>query len=123
MAPDSSQPLRITSDEVDGTTVVRPVGEVDIASVGILQERLDGLLADGTTRLVLSLEGLDYLDSTGLGCVTAARRRARDLGGEVVLVCTKSRVLRLLTITGLDQVFTICGSVDEAVGKLQESAG
>ncbi|MCC7493374.1 MAG: STAS domain-containing protein [Fimbriimonadaceae bacterium] len=119
MATDSSQPLRVEVEAVDGVRIVRPSGEVDIASVVVLQEALNRLLDDGATRLVVNLEGLDYLDSTGIGCVTAARRRARDLGGDVVLVCTRERVLRLFKITGLDQVFSICASGTEALAKLK----
>ncbi len=119
MPSDSTQPLHIEVETVDGVQVVTPLGEVDIASVTVLQSTMDRLLDEGTTRLVVNLESLDYLDSTGLGCVTAARRRARDLGGDLVLVCTKDRVLRLFRITGLDQVFTMCATVAAAVARVQ----
>ncbi len=119
----SSQPLSVDVAMVDGLPVVSPVGEVDIASVAVLRDVLDQQLDGGATRLVVNLEGLDYLDSTGLGCVTAARRKARDLGGDLVLVCTRERILRLFTITGLDQVFTICAQPADALQQLGEHSG
>ena len=100
--------------------MVTPAGEVDISTVETLRDQLNGLLDEGSDRLVVDLGQLDYLDSTGLGCVTAARKKAQDLGGDLVLVCTRPRILRLFTITGLDSVFTICGSVAEATAKLGE---
>lgn len=117
-ASGGSQPLTVRLDEVDGYPLVVPVGEIDIASVGVLQQALDQLLEPGPTRLVLDLEGVQYLDSTGLGAITASRGRAREEGGDVVVVCTRARILRLFAITGLDRVFSICASRDEAVAAL-----
>lgn len=120
MAGESTQPLRVETARQEAYSVVVPIGEVDIASVPLLEETLSTRLDAGELRLIVDLEQLDYLDSTGLGCVTAARRRAKDLGGDLVLVCTRDRLLRLFTITGLDNVFTICASRAEAAAKLGE---
>lgn len=108
---------------VDGYPVVAPAGEVDISTVDALRDHLSALLDGGSRRLVVDLGQIDYLDSTGLGCVAAARKRSQDLGGDLVLVCTRPRILRLFTITGLDAVFTICDSVAEAAAKLKEGEG
>lgn len=121
MGAQHTEPLQVEVESVDSVVVLRLVGEVDIASVAILQEPLHRLLGEGQVRLVVVLEELSYLDSTGLGCVTAARRAARDAGGDLVLVCTRPRVLRLFTITGLDKVFRIVDTVEEAVALLAES--
>jgi len=121
MPADGAQSLRLEESEQDGYPVLTPAGEVDIATVETLRDRLNGWLDAGRLRLVVDLGQLDYLDSTGLGCVTAARKRAQDLGGDLVLVCTRPRIMRLFTITGLDAVFTICGSVAEAAAKLRRT--
>lgn len=122
MASHNAQPLKVTTETVGEVTVVIPVGEVDIASVKALQDVLREALDSGRRLLVVDLEGLDYLDSTGLGCVTASRREAREAGGDLVLVCTRPRVLRLFTITGLDQLFTVYRQRHEAVAKLAGDA-
>jgi anti-sigma B factor antagonist len=122
MAADSTQPLRVELGTVGERPCLRPVGEVDIASVAVLQEALARQLDGGQTRLVMDLQALSYLDSTGLGCITAARRRARDAGGDLVLICTQARILRLLSITGLDQVFTVCKTAAEAAAALSRGA-
>ena len=122
MAAHSAQPLKVTTELEGQVTVVIPVGEVDIASVSALQDVFRDCREHGRLRLVVDLEGLDYLDSTGLGCITAARRETRDAGGDLVLVCTRPRVLRLFTITGLDQVFTVYRQRAEAVAKVAGDA-
>ena len=118
MPTDSTPPLRVEVSTVGAFPCLRPLGEVDIASVAALQEALSVPLDSGQTRRIMDFGGLSYLDSTGLGCITAARRRARDAGGDLVLVCTQSRILRLLSITGLDQVFTICKTTAAAEATL-----
>jgi len=119
MPADGAQSLRLEESEQDGYPVLTPAGEVDISTVETLRDRLGGWLDEGKLRLVVDLGQLDYLDSTGLGCVAAARKKAQDLGGDLVLVCTRPRILRLFTITGLDAVFTICDSVAAAAAKLK----
>lgn len=118
---ESTQPLVVEVGEVAGYPCLRPVGEVDIASVPVLQEALGRQLDAGLKRLVMDLQALTYLDSTGLGCITAARRRAREAGGDLILICTNARILRLLAITGLDHVFVVCRNRDEAAKALGES--
>ena len=61
------------------------------------------------------IEGVDFIDSTGLGVLVGAVRRARSADGDVRLVCTNSRLLKVFDVTGLDEVFTIVESVDDAV--------
>lgn len=98
-----------------GWTVLTATGEIDVAAAPALRERLVELIEDGTTELVVDLEGVDFIDSTGLGVLVGAVRRARAAEGDVRLVCTNSRLLKVFDVTGLDEVFTIAESVDDAV--------
>ena len=107
--------LRTDVSEVNAWTVVTIHGEIGVATSPNLRERLIGLVNGGATRLVLDLEAVDFLDSTGLGVLVGALKRVRTHGGELHLVCTKSRVLKVFEITSLTKVFSIHGSVDDAV--------
>ncbi len=118
MAASNTEPLRIEVRQLDAVPLVALAGEVDIASVPQLEAELSRLLDGGATRLIVDLAELQYIDSTGLGCLAAARRRARDAGGNLVVVCGNERILRLFAITGLDQVFTICAGPAEAQAAL-----
>ncbi len=73
------------------------------------------LLHDGQRHLVLHLEGVDLLDSAGLGVLVGALKRARQSGGSLRLVCTQQQVLKVFRVTGLDTVLPIHPSVEEAV--------
>lgn len=103
------------ADETGGWTVVAARGEIDVAAAPQLRERLVDLIEDGRTRLVVDLEDVDFVDSTGLGVLVGAVRRARSADGDVRLVCTNSRLLKVLDVTGLDEVFVIGDTVADAV--------
>ncbi len=101
--------------ETGGWTVLAARGEIDVAAAPELRERLVDLVEDGRTKLVVDLEDVDFIDSTGLGVLVGAVRRARAAAGDVRLVCTNSRLLKVFDVTGLDDVFHISETVDDAV--------
>lgn len=91
-------------------------GEVDLATAPRLRDELLRLVDGGRNQVVLSLEGVPFMDSTGLGVLVMGLKHARERGGDLVLVCSQPQVLRLLSITRLDEVFSVHGTVAEAVG-------
>lgn len=107
--------LEIPDIEHDGWTVVAASGEIDVATAPELRERLTDLVDAGATRLVVDLEDVDFIDSTGLGVLVGAVRRARGDEGDVRLVCTNPRILKVFQATGLHEVFVIGATVDEAI--------
>lgn len=107
--------LRAEVSEMRGWTVVHVYGEFDVATSPDLREQLIRLVSEGRTRLVLVLDGVDFLDSTGLGTIVSALKRARTHGGDLRLVCTQARITRLFEITGLDKAVPLLASLDEAV--------
>jgi anti-sigma B factor antagonist len=108
--------LGLEDAERDGTTVLTVRGEVDIYTAPRLRERMIELVSQGRHQIVVDLEQVEFLDSTGLGVLVGGLKRVRSHDGDLSLVCTQSRILKVFEITGLDKVFTIHGSVDGAVG-------
>ncbi|MGN6574819.1 MAG: STAS domain-containing protein, partial [Nocardioides sp.] len=64
--------------------------------------------------LVLHLEGVTYIDSSGLGTLIGAHKRVASAGGTMTVRCSQPRILRLFAITGLDRVLTVLGPEDDA---------
>lgn len=89
-------------------------GEVDVYTAPRLRERLVELVSQGTQRVVVDLEAVDFLDSTGLGVLVGGLKRLRSHDGDLSLVCTQPRILKVFEITGLTKVFAIHDSVDAA---------
>jgi len=61
------------------------------------------------------LDKLGFLDSTSLGLLAGALKRVRARDGSLDLVCTQQRILKILKITGLTEVFGIYETVDQAI--------
>ncbi|HLH47295.1 MAG TPA: STAS domain-containing protein [Acidimicrobiales bacterium] len=95
-------------------TVLTVKGEVDVYTAPRLREKLVELASQGKHQIVVDLEAVEFLDSTGLGVLVGGLKRLRSNDGDLSLVCTQSRILKVFEITGLTKVFTISGSVDDA---------
>jgi anti-sigma B factor antagonist len=112
--------LGLVASEQDGWAVLTVSGEIDIATAPSLRERLHAILADDNQRLVVDLDDVGFLDSTALGVLVGALKRARTEGGEVRIVSTQPRVRKVFEITRLDSAFDLFDSVDEAVRGARE---
>ena len=97
-------------------TIVEVGGEIDVYTAPRLREQLVDLVADGKYHLVVDMERVDFLDSTGLGVLVGGLKRVRGQEGTLRIVCTQERLLKIFRITGLTKVFPIHDSVEEAIG-------
>jgi anti-sigma B factor antagonist len=106
--------LNVYSD-IQGFTIIAVSGEIDVYTAPKLREKLISLADGGSFQLIVDMEGVEFLDSTGLGVLVGGLKRVRSQDGWIDLVCTQSRILRIFKITGLNKVFSIYNSVPEAV--------
>jgi anti-sigma B factor antagonist len=107
--------LSLSTRSEGDRTVVEVGGEIDVYTAPRLREQLVDLVADGKYHLIVDMERVDFLDSTGLGVLVGGLKRVRAHDGSLRLVCTQERILKIFRITGLTKVFPIHSSVDEAV--------
>jgi anti-sigma B factor antagonist len=110
-----SPTLEITAERRADVTVVRCLGEIDMATAGLLRARMTEAQIDGPSDIVLVLDEVTFLDSLGLGVLIGVHKRARVLQGSLTIVCTSRPVLTVFTATSLDRVFSIVSSLDEAL--------
>ncbi|MFO7252118.1 MAG: STAS domain-containing protein [Actinomycetes bacterium] len=95
-------------------TIVEVEGEIDVYTAPRLRELLIDLVNKGNFHLLVNMEKVDFLDSTGLGVLVGGLKRVRAHDGSLELVCTQERILKIFRITGLTKVFGIYSSVEEA---------
>jgi anti-sigma B factor antagonist len=107
--------LSLQERDLLGFHVVEVSGEIDVYTAPKLREAIIKAVDRGHTRLIVDIERVAFLDSTGLGVLVGALKRVRADGGSLDIVCTSDRLLRIFDITGLDRVFQIHGSVDAIV--------
>ncbi|WP_372735452.1 STAS domain-containing protein [Nocardioides sp.] len=104
--------LTLSTREVDGTTIVAVGGEIDVYTAPKLRDQITSLVAAGNYRIVIDLEAVEFLDSTGLGVLVGGLKKVRSHDGSLELICTQDRLLKIFRITGLAKVFTIHDSPD-----------
>ena len=94
-------------------------GRLDAHNVPEARDHLDACIASGTSRLVVDLSDVSFLDSAGLAMLVTALKRARQEGGDVKLVWpTNENTQRILRLTRFDRVFEISNTAEQAFAQL-----
>ncbi len=108
--------FHISDEEIDADTqVIELGGEIDLYTAPEFKERMVELIEDGKKRIVVDLSKATFIDSTTLGVLVGGVKRLRPADGSLALVCTDQNITKIFEITGLDRVFPIHASRDEAL--------
>lgn len=110
--------LEIQIEPGEGYTICRPIGELDAFTVSQFRQALAELAS--TPRLLIDMSSIPFVDSAGLGALIGGIRRARELGGDVAVSCSRPTLVRLLRTTGFDRIVTVADTVQEAAASLME---
>jgi len=112
--------LDITVRNEGGVVIAAVTGEIDISTVARLRERLYELADNGGT-LIVDLNRVEFIDSTGLGALVGTARRVAEHGGSLYAVCAQPQPRRLLWVTGVDKRIPLAATVAGAL-MLQETS-
>ena len=108
--------LEVQTRQTDnGATVVAPTGRLDVAGAPTLKEAISEAIKNGSPKGVLDMEGISFVDSTGLGSVIAALKQIRSSQGDLRLAAPNQQVRVVLELTTLDRVFPYFSTVEEAL--------
>jgi anti-sigma B factor antagonist len=107
--------LKLGHYNKDGIEVIDVGGEIDIYTAPRLRELLIDLVSKDNYQLIVNLERVEFLDSTGLAVLVGGLKRVRAHDGSLDPVCTQERILKIFRITGLTKVFGIQATVDQAI--------
>jgi anti-sigma B factor antagonist len=98
-----------------GVTVVAPTGRLDVAGAPALKEAMTEVADNGPAKVVIDMEGVSFVDSTGLGSVIAALKQIRNKEGELRLAAPNQQVRVVLELTTLDRIFPYYATLEEAL--------
>jgi anti-sigma B factor antagonist len=110
--------MTIRARREPGYVVATVVGEVDIATVARLRERLSALAVSGVP-LVADLDQVSFIDATGLGALARAARDAAAQGVSLYVVCDRPQTRRLFRVTGLDRQIPLAHDLAEVLHTLE----
>ena len=111
--------IKVNVREAEGETYVVDLnGEIDVYTSPKVKDAIGDLIDKGHYNLVINLEKVRYIDSTGLGVLIGGLKRVREHGGTVNLVCTNPQIKKIFDITGLVKIFGIYDDEDAAMKAL-----
>jgi len=102
--------------------VVAVRGEIDLFTAPELKQKLTDAIEGGKNRIVVDLTDTTFLDSTALGVLIGAVKRLRSRDGALVIVNVDQNIAKTFEITGLDQIFMILATRDDAIAALDDAA-
>ncbi|HMJ00612.1 MAG TPA: STAS domain-containing protein [Gaiellaceae bacterium] len=113
----------VKTDKVDdGTYVISLTGEVDLYTAPEFKQQLLDVISEGGQDVVVDFSDTTFIDSTTLGVLVGGVKRLRAQDGRLSLVCSDRNITKIFEITGLDRVFTIYPTRDEALAKTGASS-
>jgi anti-anti-sigma factor len=115
--------LEIVDAELAGAPGVAVRGEIDIASVTELEMALDAAIHSSTGAFVLDLDGVQFLDSSGLSAILRARALLARTERELAIVCRPGPVRRLFDVAGVADLLNLFASRGEAAAALVPPGG
>jgi anti-sigma B factor antagonist len=109
----------LTQESIDDERhVVAVGGEIDLFTAPELKAALSEAVEAGRSRIVVDLTETTFLDSTALGVLIGAVKRLRSRDGALTIANTDPNIAKTFEITGLDQIFTIRPTREEAIEAL-----
>jgi anti-sigma B factor antagonist len=104
----------LSTRECDGHVIVALRGELDVLDAAGVAGALTAVTAR-EPRVIVDLAGLEFISASGLGALVSGWKHARHAGGDLLLAAPQRRVLQVLTITRLLDLFSVHPSAEEAV--------
>ena len=102
--------------KTDGdATIVTPQGDIDLSRAPSLRSQLSAIQAKRPRKLIIDLNGVPYMDSSGVATLVEAMQNARKSGSKLVLCALQDRVRSIFEIARLDMVFTIVKTTEDGL--------
>lgn len=109
--------MRVSTRSAGQAAVVDIAGEVDMFTSPDLRRELSRLTGDSVPRVIVNLEEVSFMDSSGIATLVQTLKEMRPFGGKLILAAPGETVLRVLKLSNLTSLFEIHGSVEEAAAE------
>jgi anti-sigma B factor antagonist len=95
--------------------VVAVTGEIDLFTAPDFKQHVSAPIDEGVAHVVVDLTKTTFIDSSSLGVLIGAHRRLKLRGGSLAIVCSNEAIVKTFRVTGLDGVFTLVSTLDDAL--------
>jgi len=107
--------MKIEIKDYQGIKVIALSGEIDMYTSPALREEMMGLINKRVTPLLVDLNGVSYIDSSGIATFVEGLKRMMAYGGRLKLIGLLEGVKEIFNFSKLDRVFEIYGSFEDAL--------
>ena len=118
----AGKPLAIQTSEKGGILILKFTGDLDNASLPVARQALATAVDQGKKRLLLDLERVDYVDSSGLGFFIGTLKKMKEIGGEVKLLRLNAYMLGIFRLIHLDYVLELYDDPEKALASFGSAA-
>jgi anti-sigma B factor antagonist len=111
--------FEITTEQLSSEAyLISLSGEVDLYTAPEFKQQLLDVIGQGGKEVVVDFTSTTFIDSTTLGVLVGGVKRLRMNEGRLSLVCSDRNITKIFEITGLDKVFEIYATRDEAISAM-----
>jgi len=110
--------MEVIEKKQEGISILRLLGRLDSNTSPDFEKKVFGVIEDGTTRLIVDFEDLDYISSAGLRVLLKAAKSVKRSEGKIVLCSMKDYIKEVFEIAGFVSLFPIVSTVDSALNEL-----
>lgn len=108
--------LKISTKVVKKLPIIECQGEIDVYTYPILNDSMLNLIKEGNMNIIVNLEKVTYIDSTGLGVLANSTNKISEKNGELRIICTKPQLIKVFSVSGLtNKNLKIFASEEDAV--------
>ena len=105
--------INISFNETENMWIFAPEGELDIFSSPNFKEKVVNAFESRNSDIIIDLEKLEYVDSTGLGALISILRKLKENDNKIYIDNIKPNIKKLFLITELDKLFVIRSEINE----------
>jgi anti-sigma B factor antagonist len=107
--------FEINERDREGIAILDLKGRLTVGEASVVREKVNELAAAGKTKVILNLQHVDYIDSTGLGSMVICFTTLKKAGGALKLLNLNKRNIELLLLTKLHTIFEVFSDEQDAV--------
>ena len=103
----------------DGALIVKVYGEFDLHAADYARKDIDKYIkSEGIKHVIFDLEGLTFIDSSGLGVILGRYRKVSENGGQVAISAAPQTILKVMEISGLTRLISFYDNYNSALKSL-----
>ncbi len=113
--------IRVTKEKVEDIVVIDVEGEIDVYTSTYFKKELLKVLDEGNYNIIISLDKVRYIDSTGLGILIGMLKRVKEHNGHMTVVCSNPQIRKVFTITGLIKILGMHDNLQSAIDNIRKA--